>query len=606
MLRHLAFLATLILVSGGSRPAVAHDGLDDTGSSTRFAGSERQWTHASGRFHVDGSFVALKGGQVQVRKHDGALLDIKLEALSHEDRQWVRNRNGAILRLNLEPRALLLAQNSDPSRGKNPQPPPEMYASFKPFAETLKLRWDAESFFVESNGIPDHQMMVGITSWQQQVPLPQTYTGDNAWRIPLHPVPAKNPLSAKNRFLRGAISLAANGIPIFNPLNNRGDDAYLFGELDDFGGHCGRADDYHYHLPPVHLQKTIGKSLAIAYALDGYPIYGYDEPDGSKVKQLDAFNGHEDDQKRYHYHSTKTYPYLNGGFHGEVVERDGQVDPQPHANPVRPALPPLRGAKITDFRETRPGSHRLTYEIRGRKSFVNYTLAQNGSVEFQFVDDTGKTRTETYQRRGRGPGNRPGGPRPPRPEDEPPPRDDDRRPPPGEGGRRSPRRPPPDREAELAPPPDDFGTLVVTSSAVKNGGNLPADFTCDGASVSPPLDWKDVPAGTKSFAISVWHVPPDGGVKSYWVVYNIPADVAGLPRDMKGIGVVGLNDKRRAGYDPMCSQGPGPKTYHITVYALSKELNLARGQANRAELLRAMERVKLSQKTLSFVYERAR
>ena len=60
-------------------------------------------------------------------------------------------------------------------------------------------------------------------------------------------------------------------MPIFNPLNNRGDDAYLFGELDNFGGHCGRADDYHYHLAPVHLEKTIGKGLPIAYALDGYP-----------------------------------------------------------------------------------------------------------------------------------------------------------------------------------------------------------------------------------------------------------------------------------------------------------------------------------------------
>ena len=40
----------------------------------------------------------------------------------------------------------------------------------------------------------------------------------------------------------------------------------------------------------------------------------------------------------YHYHATKTYPYLNGGFHGEVTERGGQVDPQPHAEPVREAL----------------------------------------------------------------------------------------------------------------------------------------------------------------------------------------------------------------------------------------------------------------------------
>lgn len=82
-------------------------------------------------------------------------------------------------------------------------------------------------------------------------------------------MPAKNPPSAKRNFLRGAIALPANGIPIFNLLNNRGKDAFLFCELDEFGGHCGRADDYHYHIAPVHLEKTVGKGLPIAYTLDG-------------------------------------------------------------------------------------------------------------------------------------------------------------------------------------------------------------------------------------------------------------------------------------------------------------------------------------------------
>jgi hypothetical protein len=71
--------------------------------------------------------------------------------------------------------------------------------------------------------------MIGIRAWQQQVPLPQKYVGDNAWQIPLHPVPAANPATTKGRFLRGAI----------------------------------------------------------AYAPDGYPIYGTTEPDGSPVKDLD-------------------------------------------------------------------------------------------------------------------------------------------------------------------------------------------------------------------------------------------------------------------------------------------------------------------------------
>ena len=94
-------------------------------------------------------------------------------------------------------------------------------------------------------------MMVGIKSWQQQVPLPQPYNGNNAWQIPLHPVVAENPISAKTNLFRGAIALAVNGIPIFNPQNNRGEVSQEIGELDEWGGHCGRADDYHYHAAPV-------------------------------------------------------------------------------------------------------------------------------------------------------------------------------------------------------------------------------------------------------------------------------------------------------------------------------------------------------------------
>lgn len=160
-------------------------------------------------------------------------------------------------------------------------PAPKQAASFAMFSPKVTTRWDENSLFIESNGLPAHNMMVGITAWQQQVPLPQKYSSDNAWRIPLHPVPAKEPQMVKGRFLRGAIAIAANGIPIFNPQNNRGEVSNEIGELDQWGGHCGRADDYHYHLAPLHLQKVLGKDKPVAYALDGYPIYGLTEPNGS-------------------------------------------------------------------------------------------------------------------------------------------------------------------------------------------------------------------------------------------------------------------------------------------------------------------------------------
>ncbi len=296
-----------------------------------------------------------------------------------------------------------------------------MAAAFQKFAPAVNVRWDEQFLFVESQGLPAHNMMVGITAWQQQVPLPQNYTGSNAWQIPLTPVPAKEPASIRNRFLRGAIALAVNGIPIFNPQNNRGEVSAEIGELDEWGGHCGRADDYHYHAAPLHLQSVLGKALPIAYALDGYPIYGLTEPDGSAPAGLDAFNGHTTAALGYHYHASTKYPFVNGGFHGEVVERNEQVDPQPRANSVREALPALRGAKITGFTTSPDGKERsLIYTVGGRPAAVNYADAGGGSWKFQFVSTDGSKHEETYQahegRGGRG-GARPEGGRPPRGDD---------------------------------------------------------------------------------------------------------------------------------------------------------------------------------------------
>jgi hypothetical protein len=269
--------------------------------------------------------------------------------------------------------------------------------AFHPFASSVKTHADTDFFYVESDGMPAHRMMVGITAWQQQVPLPQSYFGDNAWRFPLWPVVATNPISAKTHFFRGAIAIAVNGVPIFNPIKNDGHtDTFLAGELDEFGGHAGRADDYHYHTAPLHLQKIVGANQPVAFALDGYPIYGLAEPDGSPVVGLDEFNGHSSPQLGYHYHASKKYPYLNGGFHGVVTERDGQVDPQPRAQPVRPATTPLPGAVITDYKSDADGkSYTLTYTIGGHAAQLHYS-ENAGLVSFDFTDTSGKTTTKTY------------------------------------------------------------------------------------------------------------------------------------------------------------------------------------------------------------------
>lgn len=264
------------------------------------------------------------------------------------------------------------------------------------FLDNTTTHCEADIAFVESDGLPTtHNMMVGIISWQQQVPLPQAYTGDNAWQIPLSPELSDNPISAENDLFRGAIALAVNGVPIFNALNNRGDDAYLAGELDQWGGHSGRADDYHYHIAPTHLQEEVGIDQPIAYALDGFPIYGLTEPDGSPVTDLDEFNGHFDSDGNYHYHATETYPYINGGMQGVVGYENGQVEPQPHTHEIRPAGEPLQSAEITAFSQTGDNAFSLQYTLNSETYTVNYTI-ENDIYTFEFIDAAGNRTVETY------------------------------------------------------------------------------------------------------------------------------------------------------------------------------------------------------------------
>lgn len=268
-----------------------------------------------------------------------------------------------------------------------------VFGSFREVSTTS----DDKYFYVSSDGIPNHNMMVGITNWQRQVPIPHNYKGDNSWAIPIKPVLSANPLSTKTNLLKGAIAIASNGIPIFNPLNNRGEDANAIGELDKWGGHCGRADDYHYHLPPNHLQSVVGEGKPIAYAVDGFPVYG------ETKDELDEYLGKFNSDGSYQYHTINKYPYLIAGMRG-IVSLDpntsppeNQVIPQAMTKGVRPDARPLKGAKITAFESTGNNAYSLTYTLNSQAYKINYSWDSKGIYTFEFVNPDGTT-TETYQR----------------------------------------------------------------------------------------------------------------------------------------------------------------------------------------------------------------
>jgi hypothetical protein len=290
-----------------------------------------------------------------------------------------------------------------PSIGTSFTSDPEvMNAAFTPYS-TVSTRWDDSYFYVESQGIPEHQMMVGITAWIAQVPTPHDYTGTNAWPIPLTATYADNPISIETDLQRGAIGIAANGIPIFNPLNASGLVSQQIGELDAYGGHSGRGDDYHYHTAPLHLEST-SVLQPIAYALDGFAVYGSKEPDGTEMNALDNYHGHEYADS-YHYHGTESYPYMIAAMRGEVAlsgnSPQTQIEPQPVGQAFRGDPHPINSDNlvIDDLVEKAGGNgYILSYTSNGIQGSVDYSWDENGLYTFIFNDIDGSTTTETFQR----------------------------------------------------------------------------------------------------------------------------------------------------------------------------------------------------------------
>ena len=147
---------------------------------------------------------------------------------------------------------------------------------------------------------------------------------------------------------------------------------------------------------------------------------------------------------------------------------------------------------------------------------------------------------------------------------------------------------------------------MLTSPSVKDGGDLPKEFTGDGEAATLPLEWSGAPKGTRSYAVIMHHIAPDQ-TKWYWILYNIPPDVTSLPKNVKDVGTLGNNSvNRRTEYAPPHSKGPGAKTYIYTVYALSAPptVTVRPEEVNREFLLTAMKDLILGSAELHVVYTR--
>jgi phosphatidylethanolamine-binding protein (PEBP) family uncharacterized protein len=156
-------------------------------------------------------------------------------------------------------------------------------------------------------------------------------------------------------------------------------------------------------------------------------------------------------------------------------------------------------------------------------------------------------------------------------------------------------------------------SLALSSSDFNDGGLLPMRYTCDGAGISPPLQWSGVPENVESFAIvmdSIPGPPRPGEVEAathfYLLLYNIPKEIRAIEAGNKSVGILGGNFLgRELGYTPPCSQGPGLKSYTLTIYALSGMLELSPDQATLSTLTNAIKNKIIASSKISVNYSRS-
>lgn len=109
-----------------------------------------------------------------------------------------------------------------------------------------------------------------------------------------------------------------------------------------------------------------------------------------------------------------------------------------------------------------------------------------------------------------------------------------------------------------------------------NAAQILKGFGCDGDNRSPQLAWSGAPAGTKSFAVTLYDPDaPTGSGWWHWVVYNLPASARGLEAGAGQAGKLaaparhGRNDFGNYDFGGACPPvGDQPHRYIVTVHAL--------------------------------------
>ena len=146
--------------------------------------------------------------------------------------------------------------------------------------------------------------------------------------------------------------------------------------------------------------------------------------------------------------------------------------------------------------------------------------------------------------------------------------------------------------------------ITLTSSAFKDGGAIPVQYSCDGANQSPPLAWTDVPPGTASLALRMQDIDtPQKFV--HWLVYDIKPSTTSLAAAQAPPAAKQTNNSfGKPGYGGPCPPAGTKHRYVFTLLAMQTELNVSEN-VSPTELWSTLERSAVTGKgELTGTYQR--
>jgi len=166
----------------------------------------------------------------------------------------------------------------------------------------------------------------------------------------------------------------------------------------------------------------------------------------------------------------------------------------------------------------------------------------------------------------------------------------------------------------------DAQSMTLTSADLKEGATISNEqvlngLGCNGGNLSPALSWSGAPAGTKSFAVSIYDPDaPTGSGWWHWMVFNIPPGTTSLPKGAGDVkkklmpkgAIQSRNDFGAYGYGGPCPPaGDKPHHYQITVFAVDVDkLPDAKNDAASALVSSDLRSHTLAKATLTGLYGR--